>query len=484
MHTFQRARQRLLGSPRLPAAGIALTLLILAGTVGYVTFQLRAKVRAQIVSRDAEILYGVAQMVQATHALDMTLGSQLEHLPDQFAVALQISELNQSNGVVATRIFDAAGRFAIALPAHVAEQELPAEELHLLQQLRPVSRFQARARLTDLFVDGTAPLLRDRTGPLLNVFIPLHHQGEAHLLGVVQFIMDGRLVAARFVALDRNLLLQAGLVFGVSSLIVAAVLSWAFHRLQRSNRLLLDRTRRLLAANQELALSAKTSAVGAITAHLVHGLSNPLAGLEEMVAAQREDASGTEWKDAVTTTRKVKEMIADVLRILGEEHTAEHYEFSFDEVAQLARDKIQPAAADAGVTFHTEVVASGRLTNREANLTLLILENLLRNAIQATPTAGQVHLRIVREDGQVTMEVHDQGTGLSADVQARLFLPRASTKRGGHGIGLAICKQLANHLEATLTLQSTAETGSIFVLRLPRSRLAGEHPLDPAPEME
>jgi len=55
------------------------------------------------------------------------------------------------------------------------------------------------------------------------------------------------------------LLVQA---FGAGSLIIVTALSWAFRRLQRASRLLMDRTHRLLRANEELALSAKTSAVG------------------------------------------------------------------------------------------------------------------------------------------------------------------------------------------------------------------------------
>src|SRR5215510_3976218 len=109
MEAIRRIQQRLLSSRRLPAAGIALTLLILAGTIVFGTFQLRSRVRAQIVGRDAGILHGVAQMVQVTQESDKELGSQLEHLPDQFAIALQISELNQFNGVIATRLFQTNG---------------------------------------------------------------------------------------------------------------------------------------------------------------------------------------------------------------------------------------------------------------------------------------------------------------------------------------------------------------------------------------
>lgn len=484
MNTFKRATQRLLRSRRLPGAGIGVTLLVLAGIVAYGTLRLRANIRMHIVSRDADIFHGVAQMVQLSHETDQGLGSELELLPDQLAVAMQISELNQSNGVIATRIFDTNGTFAAALPVSVAQGRLDPADLAQLHELRPLSRFQARARLSSLFATTNTGALGTQAEPLLRVLIPLHRQGQAQLLGVIEFIMDGRSVATRFAALDQSLLSQSILIFGASGIIVSALLSWAFRRLHRSNRLLQERTQRLLEANRELALSAKTSAVGAIAAHLVHGLSNPLAGLEEMVAAQaRETWSDAEWQDAVVTTRQIKEMIGEVLRMLGEEQSSDRYEFSFGELAEIARTKVLGTAQAAGVSLHITVQAGGSLLNREGNLILLILENLLKNAIQASLPGGVVRLTITADGPDIAMAVQDQGPGIPAEAQGRLFLPRPSTKPGGHGVGLAICKQLAGHLGAKLDLQNTSAAGSTFVLHLPRVCLEGKQPLDPAQQM-
>jgi len=481
METIRRVQQRLLRSRRLPAVGIGLTLLILAGIIALGALQLRQKIRAQIVSRDADILNGVAQMVQVTQEADKELGGQIENLADQFAVALQLSQLNQFNGVIATRVFDTNGQFATALPAHVAPARLPAEELSELQQLRPVSRFHAEAQLPAVFLPGTTALARpSQIAPLLEVLIPLHRQDQSALLGVVQFLIDGRNVAVQFETLDRNLALEAALAFGAGSLIIVTALSWAFRRLQRASRLLMDRTNRLLRANEELALSAKTSAVGAITAHLVHGLSSPLSGLENLVAnLGRDEVPETEWQDALTSARRVQNLIGEIVRVLGEEQSMDHYEVSLPELAGLLGQKSQAAAASAGVHLQTSVQAEGLLPNREANLVLLILENLLKNAIQATPRGGSVRLNILPAGSMVDFEVHDQGPGVPPELQPKLFTPCRSTKRGGHGIGLAICKQLANHLGAALELRSNSAQGAAFALRLPRSRFSGQMKLDP-----
>jgi C4-dicarboxylate-specific signal transduction histidine kinase len=236
-----------------------------------------------------------------------------------------------------------------------------------------------------------------------------------------------------------------------------------------------ERTERLLRTNEELALAAKTSAVGAITAHLVHGLSSPLAGLEELVNSRgRDEIEESEWQDAAATTRQLQATIADIVRMLGEEHAVDRYEISLSEIVGLLGTRLRADADDAGVKYETRLETEGSLPNREANLALLILENLLKNAIHATPRGRAVRLAIVPDGDAVAFEVQDEGPGVPVELQPKLFMPCRSSKRGGHGIGLAICKQLANHLKAGLELKSTSTHGSLFIVRLSRTRFV-EH---------
>jgi signal transduction histidine kinase len=443
---------------------------------------LRSQIRAQILSGNAEFLNGVAQTIQMIRQANDELGGQLENLPDQFAVALQLSELNELNGVIAARIFDTNGQFAAALPANVAKTQLTHPDLLQLSELQPLSRFHEQADVTAAFLPDTMALAdTNASAPLLELLVPLHHQDQPHLLGVVQFLMDGHPIAAKFAIVDRHLIAQATLVLGAASVLIVLVLTWAFRRLSRANRLLLDRTHRLLRANEELALTAKTSAVGAITAHLVHGMSSPLSGLQDLAATKtRGEADESDWQDAMTSARQVQDLIGEIVRLLSEEQQAEQYEISISELTEAVQLKVQPLAQSTGVRFVADPKTAGDLPNREANLILLILENLLRNAIQATPAGRTVELHVRRmADDDVAFEVLDEGPGVPEQIKSRLFTPCPSTKPRGNGIGLAISKQLANHLEATLTLEKSSQTGSKFVLKLPSRRFLTHLHLDP-----
>jgi signal transduction histidine kinase len=136
------------------------------------------------------------------------------------------------------------------------------------------------------------------------------------------------------------------------------------------------------------------------------------------------------------------------------------------------------AAGEVG-TMAIAFGGDAQFNNREANLIVLILENLLSNAIQATPSGGTVALEIAKDRDLVRCEVRDQGPGLPEHLKSRLFKPCQSTKAGGSGIGLAISKQLAGSFGAELELKSNTAAGCVFALAIPLA-LCSSSPTVPA----
>jgi signal transduction histidine kinase len=97
-----------------------------------------------------------------------------------------------------------------------------------------------------------------------------------------------------------------------------------------------------------------------------------------------------------------------------------------------------------------------------------ILLNLLKNAIEAEHTGGRVTVTVGAHDGRAVVLVADDGPGLSAEVQAQLFNPFATTKGpgGGTGLGLTISQRLARAQRGDLVLVPT-ESGVTWRLTLP-----------------
>ena len=71
-----------------------------------------------------------------------------------------------------------------------------------------------------------------------------------------------------------------------------------------------------------------------------------------------------------------------------------------------------------------------------------VIMNLVKNAIEAMPSGGEVRVTTRREDGWIAIDVKDQGIGIPKDKQVYLFEPFYSDKERGTGLGLMVCKKI------------------------------------------
>ncbi|HEX4646453.1 MAG TPA: HAMP domain-containing sensor histidine kinase [Verrucomicrobiae bacterium] len=461
------SQQQLLRSRWLAAGVIGVMLAVMAGTIFLARSNLRQKIREQLANEDGKVLHAVAQWQRHVDETEGQTISSLDDPAEQFDLMMKISRLK---GVLSVQLFTPTGECTNAFPAYVPEARLAKEDLAKLKNLQPVSHFRPAAPLSvvNLLAEAAES---SNTVPLLEVNIPLHRENESRLAGVGQFIIQGEDIAREYAELDRNLFQQAAIAFCAGGGILALVLALSFHRIQKVNRQLSERTERLTQANQELVLVAKTTAVGAVTSHLIHGLKNPLSGLQGFMKSHLpgETAGGeSDWEDAAATAQRMQALINGVARVLEEQQSVAHYEVSIHELIEIISASMLPVARGAGVHFYAHTSAEGTLANRDANLTILILENLIQNAFQATPEGKSVRLEISRVGDKIACDVSDEGQGLPPELQARLFTPCRSTKPGGSGIGLAISKQLAAQIGAVLELKSSSEKGCVFRLSLPQ----------------
>lgn len=436
---------------------MALTILVLAMAVGAVTWRLRAGLQQQVLRREAAVLTAVASM-QLANASDA---------PDaMFFAVLRASTLH---GVVAIQVFDAAQQFQGAEPFG-SEKPPPAADWAALMEGRPVARLHRRETISEL--TGLLPEVgtAEEPVPLLEAWVPLRKAPTAPMAGAAQFWIDGAALAEEFRALNGRLLTQALLAWLAGAVVILAVLAWAFRRLALANQELRLRSENLQRANRELVLAAKSSALGSVTAHLIHALKNPIAGLETFVANQAEPSSrgdGNEELVAATElTRRLRTMVNDVVSVLRDEQTGTQFELSSGETVEIALQKIRPLAAARGVPLEVELNEPTMLLSRRAHLAALALYNLLQNAIEVSAAGHPVRLASRNVEGATEITVADRGPGLPAQVRERIFQPCTSTKLGGSGLGLALSQQLARQAGGRIELVRSDERGTCFRLVL------------------
>jgi len=102
-----------------------------------------------------------------------------------------------------------------------------------------------------------------------------------------------------------------------------------------------------------------------------------------------------------------------------------------------------------------------------------VVSNLLENAIKYSPRGGQIQLRVAKRGGYGAIDVADQGLGIPAEEQDRIFEkfyrldPDMARGVGGSGLGLHIARELIRRMNGTITVSSQAGSGSTFTILLP-----------------
>lgn len=101
-----------------------------------------------------------------------------------------------------------------------------------------------------------------------------------------------------------------------------------------------------------------------------------------------------------------------------------------------------------------------------------VLINLLKNAVEACSESlsPEVRIEAFRRDGIPVITISDNGSGIVPEALDKVFVPFFTTKPGGSGIGLSVCRQIMNRHGGNITVTSEMEKGTVFTMLFPGTR--------------
>lgn len=164
-------------------------------------------------------------------------------------------------------------------------------------------------------------------------------------------------------------------------------------------------------------------------------------------------------------------LLADLLdfsRLRSGEQTLERAPTEIDEVLTQARQRFALAAGDAGIALELELEAGLPRLSLCRSAFDRVLDNLIGNALRHTPAGGSIMLSAHRASDRVAIAVVDTGSGIAYAQQALIFQPfvQIGTKRGGAGLGLAICKEIVLQHGGEIRVSSLPKRGTTFTILL------------------
>jgi len=203
---------------------------------------------------------------------------------------------------------------------------------------------------------------------------------------------------------------------------------------------------------------------------LGHELNNSLAPIKSIAgsleAIAKRDPLPEDWREDMQGGLSVIAARSESLaRFMGA--YAKFAKLPRPALAPVRLQELVPRVVRMEVRMPVEIAGGPEVTvQADADQLEQLLINLVKNAVEAAlETQGGVRIRWEVLPWQVELRVEDEGPGLAATTN--LFVPFFTTKPSGSGIGLVLCRQIAEGHGGSLTLENRPERGCVALLRLP-----------------
>jgi signal transduction histidine kinase len=160
--------------------------------------------------------------------------------------------------------------------------------------------------------------------------------------------------------------------------------------------------------------------------------------------------------------------LLSIVHSMGHEQDSGQAVIDLVELTNEAVGLIESAAAERDIAIAVEPTQSC-LARGESRGVIQILVNLIGNAVRHSPNESAVAISFARANGSAVVHVSDNGPGIAAEDQERIFerFEQANNDGQGTGLGLAIARRLARAMDGDIQLKSEPDKGSIFSLVLP-----------------
>ncbi len=209
-----------------------------------------------------------------------------------------------------------------------------------------------------------------------------------------------------------------------------------------------------------------------------HELRTPLTSIRGFAELYRQGAIGDEDTPRImgrieSEAARMGSLVEDLL-LLARLDQQRPLERAPVDLLRLASDAVQDAAAVSPQrSTHLEATTSCAVVLGDEGRLRQVLGNLVGNALRHTPPGTSVAVRVSTEAGSAVVEVADDGPGISAADQERIFErfyradPSRGREAGGAGLGLAIVAALVTAHGGTVDVHSEPGRGARFAVRLP-----------------
>jgi len=230
---------------------------------------------------------------------------------------------------------------------------------------------------------------------------------------------------------------------------------------------------RLTMARETEALRAQQMATLAqLATGVAHEIRNPLTSIKMLIQMNRTRFAekGLPTDDLELVEQEIRRMERSINGLLdyARPETSDFQPFGIQDALRRTVQLIEGRCKAQQVDLDVEAPDAAIRVYGDVTQIQQLLLNLGLNALDAMPDGGKLCFSIKSDDKVVILSVCDSGTGIHENVLDRLFTPFVTTKANGVGLGLGICRRIAEAHQGELTGFNLASGGAKFELTLPK----------------
>ena len=215
-------------------------------------------------------------------------------------------------------------------------------------------------------------------------------------------------------------------------------------------------------------------------ANVSHEMKTPLTVIQNygrlLQSDDLSDAQRKEYAGAITdASRRLGDMMTNILKLNRLENQQIYPNLTvYDLGEQLCESLLQYESTWERKNIEIETdIAEGVPVSADAELLLLVWNNLFSNAFKFTEDGGRVTLTLTADGTYATVKVTDTGCGMSAEVGAHIFEKfyqgDSSHATQGNGLGLPLVKRVVDIMQGEICVESAVGVGTTFTVRIRRA---------------
>ncbi|MFE1243093.1 ATP-binding protein [Fictibacillus sp. NPDC058756] len=236
---------------------------------------------------------------------------------------------------------------------------------------------------------------------------------------------------------------------------------------------LIENMKEQIEMKQELIRTEKMNVVSQLAASVAHEIRNPMTSVRGFMQLMQKEELTKEQQLYISISIEELDRAQEIINqylALAKPQTDQYETIDLTSVIQQSIDVMHSYAILNSIQITQQVESSLEIEGLKLEIQQVLI-NIIKNAIEAIKSEGEIWISAEKNaNGFVSIQIKDNGVGMTGNQIKKLGSPYYSTKEKGTGLGLTVCHQIVKQMGGQILIKSELKKGTCFTINLPSKK--------------